>query len=131
MYYNIGRCLIGAILLMGCGQQALSAPLNPADQDVIESQQKALLEQTQRQREALQSSVTLTVLPIVTLRTANGSCQQVREIIIKGSDKLSAVERQKLAKPWLARCMGLDDIRHLGTVNPIAGDSTSTKLIMV
>lgn len=114
---------------MGCGQQALSAPLNPADQDVIESQQKALLEQTQRQREALQSSVTLTVLPIVTPRTANGSCQQVREIIIKGSDKLSAVERQKLAKPWLASCMGLDDIRHLGTVNPIAGDCT--KLIMV
>ena len=49
-----------------------AAPLSPADQSAIEQQQKALLDHTQQQREALRNSTSIQLSPDKSLSVEKG-----------------------------------------------------------
>lgn len=68
----------------GLEVRAASAFVSPADQNDIERQQKALLDQTQQQREALQNNVALPALPLPAPAAAGEACQLVRQIRFQG-----------------------------------------------
>lgn len=97
----------------GLEVRAASAFVSPADQNDIERQQKALLDQTQQQREALQNNVALPALPLPAPAAAGEACQLVRQIRFQGAEHLSWSVKTRLAKPYQGRCLTLSAINRL------------------
>lgn len=62
--------LLAALISAGLS----AAPLSPADQNAIEQQQKALLEQSQQQRDMLRNSTPAPTLPTTASAEAGGKC---------------------------------------------------------
>lgn len=88
------------------------APLSPADQNAIELQQKALLEQTQQQRDILRLSTPAPSLPETLPPEAAGPCFKVQYIRLENVTALPLSSQRKLMRLPAEGCMTLRDIRQ-------------------
>lgn len=109
-------CLSSArfeLLLAGMISAGLSAAtLSPADQNAIEQQQKALLEQTQQQRDMLRYSTPAPSLPETPPPEAAGPCFELRYIQLENVTALPLSAQRKLIRLPAEGCMTLQDIRQ-------------------
>ena len=87
--------------------------MTPADRALIEQQQKNLLEQTQRQREALQNSTVLPTVPEVQPVEDDAPCYRIQQIELQGVTVLSSSVQQTLTASWSGQCMRMSDIQAL------------------
>lgn len=102
------------VLWIGLIATAQAAPaVNPAEQDVIERQQKALLEQAQQQRDDLQNTTDLPPLPQPISGTDDKTCHNVNRIAFLGAEHLSWSVKQKLVSSYQGRCLTLSRINNL------------------
>ncbi len=106
-----GWLLVTWLGVSGLAQAA--SPLNPADQDSIEQRQKALLEQAQQQRDALQNTTDLSTLPLPAPDTEDKTCHYVSRIVFSGAEHLSWSVKYKLVSYWQGRCLTLSHINNL------------------
>lgn len=90
----------------------LAAPLTPADQSAIEQQQKALLEQTARQREALRENIPALSVSEMSIPAGKGPCFMLRKIHLKGNTALSFHAQKKLTALPAEGCMTLPAIQR-------------------
>ncbi|HEI8867547.1 TPA: ShlB/FhaC/HecB family hemolysin secretion/activation protein [Serratia odorifera] len=97
--------------LVGLAQGAKMA--NPIERDNATQQQKLLLEQAQRQREALQNVITLPSLPLPASTKSGETCHWVRQIGFQNAERLSWSVKERLARPYQGRCLTLADINRL------------------
>ncbi|MBE4855915.1 ShlB/FhaC/HecB family hemolysin secretion/activation protein [Enterobacter cloacae complex sp. P40RS] len=113
------RTLLAAILLLAPGT-ALAALLSPADRNTIQQQQQQLLDENQRQREALERSVVLPrpVRPDDT-SASKGPCFFISRIELSGATLLSPSAKKRLVAPWLNQCL---DIARLNTLTNAVSD---------
>lgn len=113
------RTLLAAILLLAPGI-ALAALLSPADRNTIQQQQQLLLDENQRQREALERSVVLPrpVRPDDT-SASKGPCFFISRIELSGATLLSPSAKKRLVAPWLNQCL---DIARLNTLTNAVSD---------
>ena len=106
-------CLSSArfgLLLAGLISAGLSAAtLSPADQNAIEQQQKALLEQTQQQRDMLRYSTPAPSLPETPPPEAAGPCFELRYIQLENVTALPLSAQRKLIRLPAEGCMTLQD----------------------
>lgn len=86
---------------------------NPTDQDVIERQQKALLEQAQQQRDDLQNTTDLPPLPLPAPDREDKTCHYVSRIVFQGAEHLSWSVKDKLVSSYQGRCLTLSRINNL------------------
>ena len=92
---------------------SLAAALSPADHDTIEQQQKALLEQTQRQREALQDKVpSAPDLPAAPAAAEDPRCFALQRVEVTGVTVFSRAAQAPFTALPADSCMTLDDIRQ-------------------
>lgn len=110
---NAKDWLFGSWFLLSGGVLAAPVAVNPADQENIERQQRALLEQAQQQRQSLQSSAALPALPPPAPPSGKETCQYVRRILFQGAEHLSWSVQERLAQPYQGRCLTLTDIQRL------------------
>lgn len=78
-----------------------AAPLSPADQNAIEQQQKALLEQAQQQRDLFRHSTPAPSLPEATPAEPTGQCFALRHIQLENVTVLPLSVQRKLVTPIL------------------------------
>ncbi len=108
-YYNF-------IILLIClvyNASAIAA-LPVGEQEQIERQQKELIDKSQQQREALQSSQSL--IPEtepLSLPSEAGPCQFIQKIEIRNSSVLTINNQRKILSDWEKRCLNLNDIRSI------------------
>ncbi len=88
-----------------------AAPLSPADQNAIEQQQKALLEQSQQQRDMLRNSTPAPTLPTTASAEAGGKCFELFRIRLDNVTVLPRSVQRKLTAIPAEGCMTLDDIQ--------------------
>ncbi|WP_159237290.1 POTRA domain-containing protein [Raoultella terrigena] len=88
-----------------------AAPLSPADQSAIEQQQKALLDHTQQQREALRNSTPIQLSPDKSLPAEKGPCFALKQIRLQGSTALPRDAQKTLTSVPAKGCMSLQDIQ--------------------
>lgn len=93
---------------------ALAAPLSPADRDTIRQQQQQLLEQNQRQRDALERSTPLPRMsaPVVP-PVAQGPCFTISRIDIEGATILTPRAASRLTAPWVNQCLDMTRLTQL------------------
>ncbi|MGL4277523.1 MAG: POTRA domain-containing protein, partial [Morganella morganii] len=89
-----------------------AAPLSPADQNAIEQQQKALLEQTQQQRDMLRHATSAPLLPEAAPSEPTGQCFQLRHIRLENVTVLPRSAVRKLTTVPAQGCMTLPAIRE-------------------
>ncbi|KKI44097.1 peptide transporter [Hafnia alvei] len=88
--------------------------ISPADQSLIEQQQKSLIEQAQQQRESLQNNAPLLAKPSSSpSHTDPTLCQRIFHIEITHSALITLSRRKALTTPWINRCLSLYDINAL------------------
>ncbi|QGN38248.1 ShlB/FhaC/HecB family hemolysin secretion/activation protein [Klebsiella oxytoca] len=104
-------CLRHGFLLTGFLSTAVSgAPLSPVDQNVIEQQQKALLENSQQQRDILRNSTPAPLLPETLLPESTGQCFKVQHIQLENVTVLPLSAQRKLTTIPMEGCMTLQQI---------------------
>nr|WP_307720213.1 ShlB/FhaC/HecB family hemolysin secretion/activation protein [Raoultella planticola] len=102
-------CVVVALLLIPLALSA--APLSPADQNAIEQQQKALLDRTEQQREALRNSTPILPAPASRQLPDEGPCFTVRQIQLHGSTVLPHHAKRALMRVPAKGCMTLQEIQ--------------------
>ena len=110
--YWIG-CLIIALTVLALPMPLLAIPLSPVIHETIEQQQKMRLEQTQQQREALQSVGPLsTSIPDVPQLDKNAPCFVIKRIELSGATVLTSSTLKKLTRIPDEGCLRLTDIQQ-------------------
>ncbi len=75
--------------------------LSPGDRSAIQQQQQQLLDENQRQRDALERSAPS---PETSAGT-EGPCFTVSRIVVSGATRLTSVETDRLVAPWVNQCL--------------------------
>lgn len=75
--------------------------LSPGDRSAIQQQQQQLLDENQRQRNALERSAPS---PETSAGT-EGPCFTVSRIVVSGATRLTSVETDRLVAPWVNQCL--------------------------
>lgn len=82
--------------------------LSPGDRSVIQQQQQQLLDENQRQRDALERSAPLTITPSPeTSAGTEGPCFTVSRIVVSGATRLASAETDRLVAPWVNQCLNI------------------------
>ncbi len=105
-------CRYGLLLASLTATSIPAALLSPADQNAIEQQQKALLEQTQQQRDMLRHATSAPLLPEAATSEPTGQCFQLRHIRLENVTVLPLSAVRKLTTVPVPGCMTLPDIRQ-------------------
>lgn len=92
---------------------SFSAPLSPADRDLIRHGQQGLLQQNQQQREDLQRSVPLQQPGVTEPATRAGPCFNIHVININNTTLLSDKKQSKFKQSYIGQCLGMDKISQL------------------
>jgi hemolysin activation/secretion protein len=90
-----------------------SAPLSPADRDLIRQEQQGLLQQNQQQREELQRSVPLRQPAVTEPVTRAGPCFNIHSININNATLLSDKKQTEFKKSYINQCIVMDKITQL------------------
>lgn len=75
--------------------------LSTGDRSAIQQQQQQLLDENQRQRDALERSAPS---PETSAGT-EGPCFTVSRIVVSGATRLTSVETDRLVAPWVNQCL--------------------------
>ena len=82
--------------------------LSPGDRSAIQQQQQQLLDENQRQRDALERSAPLTITPSPeTSAGTEGPCFTVSRIVVSGATRLTSAETDRLVAPWVNQCLNI------------------------
>lgn len=82
--------------------------LSPGDRSAIQQQQQQLLDENQRQRDALERSAPLTVIPSPEMSAGTeGPCFTVSRIVVSGATRLTSAETDRLVAPWVNQCLNI------------------------
>ncbi len=112
--------LTTAVLIFSPGLSP-AAPLSPADRDIIELQQRQLLQQNRQQRDELEKQ---TEKPSAALPSpvypGSGPCVTIHQITVSGAPHLSEKRRKELVTSREGNCLTLSDIQAL--TDAITGD---------
>ncbi|EQA2137543.1 ShlB/FhaC/HecB family hemolysin secretion/activation protein, partial [Escherichia coli] len=85
-----------------------AAMLSPGDRSAIQQQQQQLLDENQRQRDALERSAPLTITPSPeTSAGTEGPCFMVSRIVVSGATRLTSAETDRLVAPWVNQCLNI------------------------
>ncbi|MCT6228006.1 ShlB/FhaC/HecB family hemolysin secretion/activation protein, partial [Escherichia coli] len=85
-----------------------AAMLSPGDRSAIQQQQQQLLDENQRQRDALKRSAPLTVIPSPEMSAGTeGPCFTVSRIVVRGATRLTSAETDRLVAPWVNQCLNI------------------------
>lgn len=85
-----------------------AAMLSPGDRSAIQQQQQQLLDENQRQRDALERSAPLTITPSPeTSAGTEGPCFTVSRIVVSGATRLTSAETDSLVAPWVNQCLNI------------------------
>ncbi len=103
--------LLGLMLSLGAVVPAIAA--TPGEQDLIRDRQDRLLEEQRRRLEELKDLPGKQSLPATPAAPADARCFDIKRIELKGSDSLSAAERQRLIAPYQGRCLGVTQLNEL------------------
>ena len=101
-----------AIFLLSClcilSFSSPAAMLSPGDRSAIQQQQQQLLDENQRQRDALERSAPLTIAPSPeTSAGTEGPCFTVSRIVVSGATRLTSAETDRLVAPWVNQCLNI------------------------
>ncbi|WP_310262354.1 ShlB/FhaC/HecB family hemolysin secretion/activation protein [Pseudomonas sp. 3296] len=109
------RVLLWTLLVRLSGLDlAQAAPeLNPGAQDLIRERQERLLEEQQRRLEELKTLPGKAAQPTQPTAPADTRCFPIKDIELKGADRLSASERERLLKPYIGQCLGVTQLNEL------------------
>ncbi|MDY9850226.1 ShlB/FhaC/HecB family hemolysin secretion/activation protein, partial [Escherichia coli] len=104
-------CYLSLSVFSGCFIPAFSSPaamLSPGDRSAIQQQQQQLLDENQRQRDALERSAPLTITPSPeTSAGTEGPCFTVSSIVVSGATRLTSAETDRLVAPWVNQCLNI------------------------
>lgn len=93
---------------------SFAAPLTPLDREVIEFQQRQLLEQNQLQREELESHTGIYQQAMGSEhRDGNGECVSIRQITVAGAEHMSNSSKRRITESYEGKCLTLEAIRAL------------------
>ncbi|MFL9292041.1 ShlB/FhaC/HecB family hemolysin secretion/activation protein, partial [Escherichia coli] len=102
-------CYLSLSVFSGFFIPAFSSPaamLSPGDRSAIQQQQQQLLDENQRQRDALERSAPLTITPSPeTSAGTEGPCFTVSRIVVSGATRLTSAETDRLVAPWVNQCL--------------------------
>ncbi|HBD0076533.1 TPA: ShlB/FhaC/HecB family hemolysin secretion/activation protein, partial [Escherichia coli] len=85
-----------------------AAMLSPGDRSAIQQQQQQLLDENQRQRDALERSAPLTITPSPEMSAGTeGPCFTVSRIVVSGATRLTSAETDRLVAPWVNQCLNI------------------------
>ncbi|WP_392552114.1 ShlB/FhaC/HecB family hemolysin secretion/activation protein [Orbus wheelerorum] len=87
--------------------------VNPADQNMINEQQKQLLEQAQQQRDSLKQSYN--IKPEIINKPSEQAilCFTIQKIEFKGADHLPIKAQKQLTSQYLNQCLSLEKIQFI------------------
>lgn len=113
------NCLIKTLALFSglCGLSSQAASVSPAERDVIQQQQRDILEQNRQQREDLQRTAKPAVSPGAP-RSAGGAvtagpCFTLNNIELDGADNMPAGVKRRIIGPYLGQC---NDLAHINAL---------------
>lgn len=106
------RCVMACCVVLFI-PPSFSAPLSPADRDLIRQEQQELLQQNQQQRDVLQRSIPVPQPAVPEILAARGPCFNIHTININNTTLLSDKKQEKLKQPYIGQCIGMDKITQL------------------
>ncbi len=106
------RCVMACCVVLFI-PPSFSAPLSPADRDLIRQEQQELLQQNQQQRDVLQRSIPVPQPAVPEILAARGPCFNIHTININNTTLLSDKKQEKLKQPYIGQCIGMDKISQL------------------
>lgn len=105
---------LGSILFIASLYHASAySRVNPADQNMINEQQKFILEQAQKQRESLKQSINIQSEDNQNIVTQSNLCFSINNILFKGVEHLSVKQQNELVSSYLGKCLNLNQIQLL------------------
>lgn len=111
---KIGFSLLLFFLISLLGINAcLASPLTTADHNMIQEQQKLILEEAQKQRESLKQSLNIQTETITPPSDHITLCFPINTIIFRGAEHLSTKEQTDLTKLYLDQCLSIEQIQFL------------------
>lgn len=108
---SIWRVFACLITIFSC--PLYSAPLNPADRDILQQNQQDLLQKNQQQRDDLQRSLSPERLAAPTPAITNGPCFTIHKININNATLISDKARVNFSGRYIDRCIGMSEISLL------------------
>ncbi|STJ51240.1 putative hemolysin activator ShlB-type [Escherichia coli] len=104
-YFSLLPCLC---ILSFSSPSSPATMLSPGDRSAIQQQQQQLLDENQRQRDALERSAPLTITPSPeTSAGTEGPCFTVSRIVVSGATRLTSAETDRLVAPWVNQCLNI------------------------
>lgn len=107
------RLLFCVLLLSLFTQNSAHAATNPGDQELIRDRQNRLLEEQRRRLEELKELPGKEVVPSAPGAPVDTRCFPIKDIELKGADSLSALDRERLLKPYIGQCLGVSQLNEL------------------
>lgn len=101
-----------SVLFFGAAGQLVAAP-TPGDQDLIRDRQNRLLEEQQRRLEELKVLPGKSREPAEPAALGDVRCFPIEQIKLKGADKLTPRERERLTQPYVGKCIGVPQLNEL------------------
>ncbi|WP_310607460.1 ShlB/FhaC/HecB family hemolysin secretion/activation protein [Buttiauxella brennerae] len=109
---NFTRCVVACCVALFISP-SFSAPLSPADRDLIHQEQEELLQQNQQQRNDLQRAIPAPQPVVSEPLASSGPCFNIHSINITNATLLSDKKREQLKQPYMGQCIGMDKISQL------------------
>ncbi|MDD0975620.1 ShlB/FhaC/HecB family hemolysin secretion/activation protein [Pseudomonas fontis] len=100
-------------LLLGITVQndVCAAPFdNPASQNLIRDRQDLLLEEQRKRLDELRNLPGAQAAPVVPPAADDTRCFQIDSIEMKGADSLTSAERERLSRPYVGQCLGVQQL---------------------
>lgn len=85
----------------------------PGDQDLIRNRQNRLIEEQQRRLQELKELPGSSVAPAKPAAPEDARCFPIKTIELQGAERLGGVDRERLLKPYMDRCLGVADLNEL------------------
>ncbi len=105
--------MLSGFLLFTHAPMLCSAPLTPADRNVLQQQQSDVIEQSRQQREALQQLNDIVQSPLPSVSEEGGPCFPLHRIEFRNGTLLSAADQAALSQHYLNRCNNLAQLNQL------------------
>ncbi|MCA1922669.1 POTRA domain-containing protein, partial [Buttiauxella noackiae] len=91
----------------------LSAPLSPADRNIINQDQQDLLLKNQHQRDELQRALTPVIDSQPQSLGSAGPCFNIHHVNIDGAMLISDKKRREFELAYVNQCIGMGEIKKL------------------
>ncbi|WP_350304327.1 ShlB/FhaC/HecB family hemolysin secretion/activation protein [Photorhabdus viridis] len=114
IFVCLRRFAVSVVLAIAISGEAYASEfISPADQEIITQQQKVLLQQAQQQRDAMRNNITLSPSLEPKPDGVESICHTINHIQFDSVESLSRSVREDLTRPYLSRCLTLQDINGL------------------